>query len=181
MKKSELRKLIREIIKEQNPGHPCQNATQACCEKCHTAGWTDGVTNLSPSDPCYEATSDPEFGIAACKCCMSMEERWTCTATAVKYPGHYSDTSPSTLAMGPGATWQDNPMGDAIPIGGQCVSSFGKPDWPYASLEECEAAGCGADTDSGGGITINPGPVNPAGMPTLSKNKNRRIRRINRR
>ena len=64
-----------------------------------------------------------------CECCKGdLEKRWTCTATGIKYPGY-----------GPGMT----PMGNAIPIGGQCVSSFGQPDWPYASLEECEAAGCG--------------------------------------
>lgn len=70
---------------------------------------------------------------------ISSAKRWTCTATGEKPSGGY----------GPGMT----PLGDMIPIGGQCVSSFSQPDWPYASLEECEAAGCGADGADPEGLT----------------------------
>ena len=68
---------------------------------------------------------------------------------------------------------------DTIPVkyacsaGGQCISST-NPNFPFESLEECEASGCGADNS--GGISVKPGPANPAGM--LGKNRLQKLANI---
>ena len=160
LNEKKLRKLIRKTLQEQ-PNHACYDfsldeTAQACCEKCASAGWTGGATNLSPTDPCFELTADPAFGLAACKCCATMPLRWACTDTATDYIAWGSSETSET------GDWQDNPMGDGWEIGGVCVSSY-NPNFPYASEEECETAGCGDDDD--GGIPFNDDPVNPEGMP----------------
>ena len=96
------------------------------CEKCATMADAGVDTSTIPNG---------EY----CECCKGdLVKRWTCTATGVKYPGY-----------GPGMV----PMGDAIPIGGTCVSSYGtiNADWPYATLDECIEEGCAE-------------PANPEGM-----------------
>ena len=170
---------------DQYPPNYCTNATSfsqysyfvnACCGEEGTSGEVDCHNDFLPAiapqseaefcEKCINLTdigADPVTSMPNgeyCECCKRLEltKRWTCTATGIKYPGY-----------GPGMT----PMGNAIPIGGQCVSSFGQPDWPYASLEECEAAGCGADTQDGdGGIPVDPGPVSPEGIPPVPNKGN---------
>ena len=179
MKKSQLRKLIREIIQEQDflakgvaRSKPVFNKLRQATERlqneqtnhacydfqlnsqaqacCEKCASAGG--NLPTTDPCHELTSAPAFGIEGCKCCDQLDLKWACASDAMVNTGEYID----------GASPDSENYGD-------CVSSYNQ-SFPYFTRAECEADSACADGDSGGGITT----LDPGKAPLSSKRLNRR-------
>ena len=130
------------------------------CDDITTASLCDGfeaaIAPQSEAEFCEKCATMADAGVDTatipngeyCDCCKGgLEKRWTCTATGEKYVGY-----------GPGMV----PMGDAIPIGGTCVSSYGtvNADWPYATLGDCIDSGCDE-------------PADPEGMPAVPDKGNK--------